>query len=381
MTITATALVPAHNEAGTISVLVRALWDSGCFEDVVVVADSCTDDTGRFAREAGATVLETAFQDKALAQNAAIFGPYPGHPLGIGTETVIGFDADTIPTPGCVEQMLADLECGYDATCATVLPIQESGFWVRGRRYAYALARRWWRLCQAKVGRIQVLTGAAYAFRTDALKAIGGFGPYPGNPELISQDMPSSWELHKAGYQLGYTGDAIALTYDPETFRTYRAQMRRWAAGYAQTMAAYRRQLWNWRSALVVWTALFDLASLFVWEGLLIWALASGHTAVGWTVLTWVAARTALNTVLVATVVGAREALLGVVPYTVVNVLHRWWYTAALVREWVLGRRYASWTGRQGRRTVITPMAPRRAYVLGLATAPSVVLLAAVVVA
>ncbi|MFN2556369.1 MAG: hypothetical protein ABR592_05760 [Nitriliruptorales bacterium] len=49
------------------------------------------------------------------------------------------------------------------------------------------------------------------------------------------------------------------------------------------------------------------------------------------------------------------------------NVLHRWWYAAALIREWIVGRHYESWTGRHGRPAVITPLAPQRAAVLGAA--------------
>ncbi len=107
-------------------------------DEVVVVADACTDGTASGVTVAGATVIRTDLKDMASAQNAAL--------ADIRSDIVFGFDGDTIPTPGCIAQLVADIEGGYDATCATVLPIQPSGL-VRGRRFAYALARRWWRLC------------------------------------------------------------------------------------------------------------------------------------------------------------------------------------------------------------------------------------------
>jgi cellulose synthase/poly-beta-1,6-N-acetylglucosamine synthase-like glycosyltransferase len=224
------------------------------------------------------------------------------------------------------------------------------------------MGRRWWRLCQAKVGRIQVLTGAAYAFRTDAIKAVGGF---PSG--LISADMDATWALHKGGYRVGYTPRAVALTQDPETFGEYRRQMRRWAAGYFQNMAKYRRQLWHWRSMLVVGTALVDLVSLFWAYGLLaFWAVTGQGEALVATYAVWVVAHMVVNIVLVTTVVGAREALLGLGPWVVMNLYNRWLYLAALGREWVLGRHYASWTGRHGFATEITPMSRRRKAVLTL---------------
>jgi biofilm PGA synthesis N-glycosyltransferase PgaC len=350
---TATVLIPAHNEAATVVDLVKAcLRQPYPLEDIVVVADSCTDDTAEMARLAGATkVIEVHFKDKASSQNAGLFD--------IFTDVVVGFDGDTIPEPDCIELMIRDIENGFDATCATVLPIQPRGFFIRARRFAYALGRRWWRLCQARVGRIQVLTGAAYVFKTEAIKSIGGF---PGG--LISADMDATWALHKARYKFGYAGDAVALTYDPETFSVYRQQMRRWSSGYFQNMAKYRRELLHWRAMLVVWTALFDLCCIFAYETALAITVITGHYKLASTFALWLAIHAVVTTGLVATVVGVREAVLGYFPYLIVNYYNKWLYLCAFAREWILGRHYVSWTGRQGRKTVITKMSRTRKLVL-----------------
>ncbi|HEY6277328.1 MAG TPA: glycosyltransferase [Streptosporangiaceae bacterium] len=350
---TATVLIPAHNEAATVYDLVRACVEQPYpLDDIIVVADSCTDDTARAAWTAGATkVLEVDYKDKAMSQNAALFD--------IRSDLVVGFDGDTIPTPSCIELMIADIEQGFDATCATILPIQPRGFFIRARRFAYALGRRWWRLCQAKVGRIQVLTGACYVFKTEAIKSVGGF---PGG--LISADMDATWALHRARYKLGYAGKALAYTYDPETFKVYRSQMRRWSSGYFQNMAKYRRELLHWRSMLVVWTALFDLCCLFIYETVLAVTLATGHYRLAFSFAVWLGVHAVITTFLVATVVGVKDAVLGYFPYLVVNYYNKWLYLCAFVREWILGRHYSSWTGRQGRKTVITPMTGRRKITL-----------------
>ena len=352
--LSATVLIPAHDEESSIGELVRACLDQPYpVDEVVVVADACSDATAECAREAGARAVEVDYQDKATAQNAVLWE--------IDSDVVIGFDGDTRPEPGCIERMMQDLnERGYDATCSTILPLQRRGFFIRARRFSYALGRRWWRLCQAQVGRIQVLTGASYAFKTSAIKAVGGF---PSG--LISADMDATWALHAAGYKLGYAADAVALTVDPETFGVWRAQMRRWASGYAQNMAKYRRHLLNPRSLLVVGTALFDLVSLF-WSWIFFAELvATGHGHLLLTVYSiYFALHVVLNVGLVATVVGVREAAFCFVPWFLVNFYTRWLYIAALFREWVLGRHYASWTGRQGRATVITPMSRQRKLAL-----------------
>ncbi len=349
----ATVLIPAHNEEATIAGVVQACIASGYpLEDIIVVADSCTDGTARAAAEAGATlVLKTAFADKAAAQNAGL--------SYVQSDVVVGFDGDTLPQPGCIPLMMAEIANGADATCSTILPLQQHGFFVQGRRFAYALGRRWWRLCQAKVGRIQVLTGASYAFRTDAIRGIGGF---PSG--LISADMDATWALHRAKKKLTYAASAVALTVEPETFRVYRAQMRRWSSGYFQNLARYKREVLHWRSALVIWTAVFDLLSLFIYEAGFIWSVATGHYLLMKTFAFWLAIHAVITIGLVASVVGIRKALLGWFPYFILNYYNKWLYLCAFTREWILGRHYAAWTGRQGRKTVITPMTRRRKIVL-----------------
>jgi hypothetical protein len=146
--------------------------------------------------------------------------------------------------------------------------------------------------------------------------------------------------------------------------------MRRWASGYAQNMAKYRRQLLHPRSLLVVGTALFDLVSLFwswIFFGVLV-AHEDGHLLLTVYAI-YFAAHVVLNIGLVATVVGLREATLCFLPWFLVNFYTRWLYIAALFREWVLGRHYASWTGRQGRSTVITPMSRKRKTGLAMTAA------------
>jgi cellulose synthase/poly-beta-1,6-N-acetylglucosamine synthase-like glycosyltransferase len=344
----ATVLIPAHNEAATIQRCITAVQAGGYpLERIIVVADACTDNTAKLAHAAGAEVVEVDVADKAQAQNAVLGS--------ITSELLVGFDADTFPAPDCVKRMVRRMRRDQlDAVCATVLPAQPKGFFIRARRYAYALGRRWWRVAQSSVGRVQVLTGAAYVFRTDAIKRVGGFQTVG-----ISADMDTTWALHAAGYRLAYVGEAVAYTLDPETFADYRKQMRRWAAGYFQTMAKHRRQLWHPRAILVVWTALFDLLTVPITYGLVGWWALTDPSRIKWFPV-WFLAHLLVTTILVATVVGVKEAVLGAIPYTLVNFYNKGLYLWVLVREWLLGAHYASWTGRHGRPTRITPADPWR---------------------
>ncbi|WP_129312381.1 glycosyltransferase [Streptomyces sp. L2] len=331
MTLTVAVLIPAHNEEATIGELVRAVLDQPYpIAQLIVVADSCTDRTADVARLAGSTlVLETTFKDKAANQNAAL--PH------ITADVIVGFDGDSRPEPDCISLMVADLERGYDATCSSILPLQDTGFFIEARRFAYSLGSQWWRLSQRRVGRIQVLTGASYAFRTEVVRAVGGF---PNG--LISADMDITWKLHEHGYKTWYTDKALTLTIDPATWKEYKAQMPRWAAGYFQNVARYRRLMLNWRSVLVVGTAVFDLVTLWWWllvvlYNLITWRHLSMFHYMGY----WFLAHTVLTMYLVSRVVGWKKALLGFWPYTILNFYNKYLYTRSLFREWLLGRHYA----------------------------------------
>ncbi len=347
MNLTVTVLIPAHNEAEHIDATVRAaLQQTYPPLAVLVVDDRSADDTAELARAAGATVVAADCGRKAGAQNVGL--------AHVETDIIVGVDADTQLAPDAIELMVASLERGFDGTCATVLPQQPKGLYVRARRFEYALARTWWKWAQAQVGRVYVLSGCGFAIRTEAIRAIGGF-----SDRHISEDTHTTWQLYRAGFKLTYTAKAVSYSHEPETFASYYGQVRRWAAGSFQVMAEYWREFRKPAVLLVVGTSLFDLIMLpttylgALWLG----ARSSGFRQ---TLLLSMTVWFIATYVLAARVIGLREAAVCFLPHKVVSPINRFVYAWSMVRELILGRHYASWTGRQGRGTVITPMTRQR---------------------
>jgi poly-beta-1,6-N-acetyl-D-glucosamine synthase len=348
-------LIPAHNESDVLRECLDAIrGQTLAVDEVIVVADHCSDDTADVARSYGAVVIETEQRAKAASQDIGL-----PHVRG---EILVCIDADTVIAPDVVEKFVAELQGGADATCANMLPMpQQRGFWVANRRFAYALGRYWWRWCQAEVGRLVVLSGCAYALRTETVRAIGGF---PG--QLITCDMDLTWSLYAAGYRTTFCHNACAYTYDPETFTVYTKQVRRWASGFFQNFQAHKGQVVRSPSALlVVGSLLFDLLTLpLTYTLALVWAIHDPRT------LRWMAPIIALHAaicmIIVTRTITWKQALLGFPCYWIANWWNKTIYFWTFIREWILGRHYVSWTGRQERPTEIAPMSLGRKYGLVL---------------
>jgi cellulose synthase/poly-beta-1,6-N-acetylglucosamine synthase-like glycosyltransferase len=349
---TVTVLIPAHNEADRLAECLDAIAAQTRPPDqIVVVADRCTDHTAAVAAARGTVVVTAEYGAKSKAQNEGL--PY------VAGDVLVCVDADTVLAPDVVELFLADLD-EADATCANMLPMPtQRGFWVASRRFAYALGRYWWRWCQNQVGRLMVLSGCAYAMRTQIVRDLGGF---PGG--LITCDMDLTWSLYERGYRTSFCHRALAYTYDPETARVYFDQMRRWSSGFYQNFGRHWRQVLRSPAAmLVVGGLLYDLLMMpvtYVAAGIYI---ARSPSSANWVwesfLLHW-----GITSAIASRTIGWRRALVSFPAYWLVNWLNKALYLWTFAREWLLGRHYRSWTGRQGRKVDISPM-PASRYYLG----------------
>ena len=92
-------LVPAHNEAPVIGRCLEAIdADAGPGDQVLVVADRCTDATAAIARRFGASVLERGPEDepgRAAARQAGL-----EHARALEWDAVVMLDADSVIAPG-----------------------------------------------------------------------------------------------------------------------------------------------------------------------------------------------------------------------------------------------------------------------------------------
>jgi glycosyltransferase involved in cell wall biosynthesis len=118
-------VVPAHNEEallpGCLASLRQAAERAAIPVCLVVVADACTDQTARRAREAGVTVIEICARNVGAARAAgmrAVLRQMP--PAGPADVWLATTDADTLVPPGWLARQLSHAEQGWDAVLGTV---------------------------------------------------------------------------------------------------------------------------------------------------------------------------------------------------------------------------------------------------------------------
>ena len=307
----------------------------------------------RSAQSYGAVVVETEQGGKAASQQVGL-----AHVEG---DILVCIDADTVIDVDVVEKFVAELDAGADATCANMLPIPQQR--VLGREPPLRLRTRplLVALSQAQVGGSWSSPGCAYALRTDTVRCIG----FPG--ELITCGMD------RIGASTGPDTRRRSATRPsriPMTRRRspFTKQMRRWASGFFQNFQAHRDLVFRSpASFLVVGSLLLDLLTLpITYTFVALWAL-NDASSLHWLVPS-IAIHALVTTFIASRTITWKQAITGFPCYWVAN----WWnkaiYFWTFIREWILGRHYGSWTGRQGRATEISPMSRRRKAVFAIVT-------------
>lgn len=179
----ATVLVPAWNEAGVIGRTLAQLVPASDRLHIVVIANACTDDTAKVARQAApaATVLETPVPGKCAALNLGLSHAVPDRP-------VVVLDADLGVTATAVLALIAPLAEGRAlAACGEmVVSTSRASAAVRAWTRAWALNPYFSR---GKFGGLFALApqGAARVFPLPAITADDEFIRRSFSPDEIAR--------------------------------------------------------------------------------------------------------------------------------------------------------------------------------------------------
>jgi cellulose synthase/poly-beta-1,6-N-acetylglucosamine synthase-like glycosyltransferase len=230
-----TVIVPAYNEAETVGETVRSLRDQTCPPAEIIVVDDCSsDDTAAVAEAAGAMVLRPPENtgSKAGAQTFALGS--------VRTELVMAVDADTTLASDAIELLLESFEDPeVAAACGSVVPRRVRTVWERGRYVEYLFAFGFYKRIQEHYGKPLIASGCFSAYRTDELRAMGGW-----STRTMAEDMDLTWTIYARGQRVRFIPEAVCYPIEPHNLDFLSKQLRRWSHGFVQNVR------FHWRSLL-----------------------------------------------------------------------------------------------------------------------------------
>jgi biofilm PGA synthesis N-glycosyltransferase PgaC len=248
-----TVIVPALNEAGSVGETVRSLREQSCPPAEIIVVDDCSgDDTAAVAEAVGAKVLRPPKNtgSKAGAQTFAL--------PTVRTDLVMAVDADTTLATDAIELLLESFDDpGVAAASGSVVPRWVHTVWERGRYVEYLFAFGFYKRIQDHYGKPLIASGCFSAYRTDELRAMGGW-----STRTLAEDMDLTWTMYGRGQRVRFVPEAVCYPIEPYNLDLVSKQLRRWSHGFVQNVRFHWRSLLELgylRSMVTVafWDALF----------------------------------------------------------------------------------------------------------------------------
>jgi cellulose synthase/poly-beta-1,6-N-acetylglucosamine synthase-like glycosyltransferase len=225
-------LVPAHNEAMGIRPVLEALSAQLKETDqLVVIADNCTDETATVARSVGATVIERHDENHrgkgyALDYGVQFLAPNP-------PDIVVIVDADCLVQPGAVQQIAQQAAATHRPVQALYLMEQPSQPKPKDAVSALAfLVKNLVRpmgLAQLNFPCLLTGTGMAFPWRVIQQASLAS-----GN---IVEDMQLGVDLAIDGYAPQFCATARVTGLLPQQQHAAKSQRTRWEHGHLQTIA------------------------------------------------------------------------------------------------------------------------------------------------
>ncbi len=214
--------------------------------------DCSTDQTGRIARELGATVIrpDKNTGSKAAAQTFAL--PF------VHTKFCVAVDADTEVAPDAIERLMgvfADANVAA-ASCGFVLPRHVSSIWERGRYVEYMFAFTFFKPVQDAFDRPLISSGCFSAYRVAMVRQVGGW-----SNRTMAEDMDLTWSLYRSGHKVRFVSAAVCYPIEPHDFYFLSKQLKRWSHGFIQNIRLHWRHVIHdpYLSAMII-IGLWDAA-------------------------------------------------------------------------------------------------------------------------
>lgn len=273
------ALIPAHNEGGSIGKTIEALLAQERVPDkIVVICDNCTDNTATLARGfPTVTVLETVNNQhrKSGALNMA------WHSECQDADLLISLDGDTeLPSHAVRDwerEFIADAYLGGSSSKFTMLG---TGMLVRLQRAEFSkwtdtgLRRQW----------TSVLAGTGCTISNRALRQIAWRDDREGPWTYSSmvEDFELTYRIRELGYHCHISPTVRAYTDAMRTVKSLWAQRMKWQVGTVEDLLSFgvsKLTYVDWRQQLA---GLLSAAVRVSWVLFTLLGLCTGTLSMAW---------------------------------------------------------------------------------------------------
>ncbi|TMG51299.1 MAG: glycosyltransferase family 2 protein [Chloroflexi bacterium] len=237
-----TVLIAAWNERDSLPDTIRAFsrlsYPGRC--ELLIVDDGSTDGTIDALDEVldllpRARLVAAEHGGKAAALNLGL--------AQVRTPVVVTMDADTCLHPEALRRLVTRLVTAPPDTAAVAGMVltrnSRANLLTRMQEWDYFLAMASVKRQQALYQGTLVAQGAFSAYKTEALRAAGGW------PVCVGEDIVLTWAFQKKGFRIGFEPTAVAFTAVPLEWRRFVRQRRRWARGMIEGLAAHGDLLWR----------------------------------------------------------------------------------------------------------------------------------------
>lgn len=277
------SLIPAHNEEEGIVKTVRSQFAQTVQPALVIVmADNCTDDTVRLAREAGAQVVETvgnrAKKAGALNQGLTLVMPHLED-----EDYILAQDADGELSDDFIKNALWAYEVkeNLGGVSGSIVARTPNNFIERAQAIEYA---RGTRLMGRQGGKVHVLSGAAAMFPVHVFRTIAASRgkTLPGTPgtvymeDSLTEDYELTLAIRHLGFDCTSTKRCPVVTDVMPTIQDLEVQRLRWYRGAMESLWLYgwnkiTRRTWGGVAFTFFSSLLFPAALLALVLSWLLW--------------------------------------------------------------------------------------------------------------
>lgn len=236
------AIIPAHNEENVVGNLIESLKNQTYNKelyDIYVIADNCTDNTARIAREAGAIVYERFNESKKTKGYALDWFLQQKIEEKAEYDALFIFDADNIVDKNFIKNMNKHLCQGEDVVQGYRDIKNPTDNWITsGYALFYWSMHRFYHLARYNLGLSPMLNGTGFMVKFDIIRENEGW-----KTVTLTEDIEFSLQRILKGKKLGWATDAIVYDEQPTGFKQSWSQRSRWTVGHMQCIKQYTKKL------------------------------------------------------------------------------------------------------------------------------------------